>query len=51
MPTAPRTLNSIRRGLPPSLQIVLGVFVSPDRRSADDTVVAELVVHRVRGGR
>ena len=33
------------------MQIVLGVFDFPDRRSADDTVVAELVVHRVRGGR
>lgn len=33
------------------MQLILGVFDFPDRRTADDTAVAELVVHRVLGTR
>ena len=31
------------------MQLILGVFDFPERRSADDPAVPELVVHRVRG--
>jgi hypothetical protein len=33
------------------MQLILGVFDFPDRRTADDTAVPELVVHRVSGSR